>query len=389
MRIFFSVGEPSGDQHAAHLIHELKRRRPGIECVGYGGPLMESAGCKLHYPLTDLAVMGFLRVLPLIFQFLRLARDAGRYFRETPPDAVVLIDFPGFNWWIARHAKKAGVPVFYYMPPQLWAWMGWRVRRVRKFVDHVLCGLPFEQEWYAKRGVRADYVGHPFFDEAADYRLDNEFCESWSNRSMRIIGILPGSRSHEVEHNFPHMLKIMERLHQKHPTVHFLVACYKEPQRRRCMELAAAADLVLPINYCVGRTPEIIQTAECCLMVSGSVSLELLARGTPAVVIYNISRVLAFLRPYTVKIPFITLPNLIAGRALYPEWVTSGNVAPALEEVGATLDGWLSDPEKLKQVRSDIAALRATAAQTGATARTAQLILDRAGTQHGSGRVAA
>src|SRR5690606_5128276 len=127
------------------------------------------------------------------------------------PDAVVLIDFPGFNWWIARKAKAAGIPVLYYLPPQLWAWGPWRIRKVRKFVDHVLCGLPFEYDWYATRGISAEYVGHPFFDEVADHPLDPEFCRQWTSPGEdgpRTIGILPGSRNHEVHRNWPMMLEI-------------------------------------------------------------------------------------------------------------------------------------------------------------------------------------
>ena len=180
MHIFFSVGEPSGDQHAAHLIEELRRRQPGVRVTGYGGPLMERAGYESHFRLTDIAVMGFFRVLPLLWTFARLVWRAERFFREDRPDAVVVVDCPGFNWWIARKAKKAGIPVFYYMPPQLWAWASWRIRRVRKFVDHVLCALPFEYEWYKSRGVRAHFVGHPFFDEVAEYPLDKEWCAEWT-----------------------------------------------------------------------------------------------------------------------------------------------------------------------------------------------------------------
>src|SRR3954470_18114893 len=126
MKIFFSVGEPSGDLHGANLIRELRRRRPDCECVGYGGPRMAAAGCDLHEDLTKLAVMWFLRVLINIHKFLALASRADRYFRHHRPDAVVLIDYPGFNWWIARRAKAHGIPVFYYGVPQMWAWAGWR-----------------------------------------------------------------------------------------------------------------------------------------------------------------------------------------------------------------------------------------------------------------------
>ena len=165
MKIFFSAGEPSGDLHGANLIRELARRLPEFEAVGYGGPEMASAGCQLHVDLTALAVMWFLRVLLNIHKFLALAGRADRYFRHHRPDAVVLIDYPGFNWWIARRAKAHGIPVFYYAPPQIWAWASWRIKKMRRFVDHVLCSLPFEAKWFAERGCRAVFVGHPYFDE--------------------------------------------------------------------------------------------------------------------------------------------------------------------------------------------------------------------------------
>ena len=168
MKIFFSVGEPSGDQHAAHLITELQSRGTSIECVGFGGPQMREAGCRIDFQLTNLAVMGFFRVLPMVHRFWQVYQQAKAQFQRERPDAVVLVDFPGFNWWIASAAKAQGIPVFYFCPPQLWAWASWRIKKVKKFVDHVLACLPFEAEWYQQRGVPAEYVGHPFFDEVAD-----------------------------------------------------------------------------------------------------------------------------------------------------------------------------------------------------------------------------
>ncbi len=141
LTIFFSVGEPSGDLHGANLIRQLRQRCPGIEVVGYGGPKMAEAGCRLHADLTALAVMWFARVLINLHKFWGLVSRADRYFRHHRPDAVVLIDYPGMNWWIARRAKVHGIPVFYYTPPQIWAWARWRVKKMRRLVDHVLCSL--------------------------------------------------------------------------------------------------------------------------------------------------------------------------------------------------------------------------------------------------------
>jgi len=139
MQIFFSVGEPSGDLHGANLIRALRARHADWQFVGYGGPKMADAGCRLHADLTQLAVMWVAQVLWNIRKFLKLLGEADRYFQEQRPDLVILIDYPGFNWWIARKAKAAGIPVVYYGTPQLWAWAGWRVSKMRRFVDHVLC----------------------------------------------------------------------------------------------------------------------------------------------------------------------------------------------------------------------------------------------------------
>lgn len=377
MHIFFSVGEPSGDQHAAHLIAELRRRRPDIRVSGFGGPLMQQAGCRLLFQLTTLAVMGIWRVIPLLRKFLRLVGEARQFFHDEKPDAVVLVDFPGFNWWIARKAKAEGIPVFYYLPPQLWAWAPWRIRRVRKFVDHVLCSLPFEYEWYAKRGVAAEYVGHPFFDEVADARLDGAFLKSWKSDKVRNVGILPGSRNHEIAKHFPLMIDIMKSLAAKHRDIRFLVANYKSQHLERCSEMLRETNAELPIHFFVDKTPEIIESADCCLMVSGSVSLEMLARKKPAVVFYRTSRPFYPLMWLLVSVRSLTLPNLIAGRVVLPEWLLVWFPQRDVRRMTAVLDGWLSDRRKLQEKVAEIGELHSRVVQTGATKRTADAILGR------------
>lgn len=378
MHIFFSVGEPSGDQHAAHLIQELRRQHPGVEFSGFGGPLMQEEGCRLEYRLTDLAVMGVLAVIPLLWQFIRLVGQAGRYFEEQRPDAVVLIDFPGFNFWIARKAKRAGIPVFYYMPPQMWAWAGWRIRKIRKYVDYVLCALPFEYEWYRDRGVAAMYVGHPFFDEVAAHPLAEDFCQTLRDQPTRIMGILPGSRTHEVTRNWPHMVTVLRELHQRHPEVSFHVACYRAEFEDLCRSMLGPEDADLPLHYHVGRASEIIATAECCLMVSGSVSLEMLARRTPAHVVYWMglrNRMMYDL--FFSHLISITLPNLIAGRVILPE--TLIGYAPQRERnrMLQHLDEWLGDENSLTDVRRELTELADDVARTGATRCAATAILKR------------
>ena len=154
MRIFFSVGEPSGDLHASNLVRQL-RRRMDLIADGLGGPKMQAAGCELQADMSDLAVMGLGPVLAKLPRFWSLLKQVERSLDEHRPDAVVLIDYPGFNWHVARMAKQRGIPVFYYGLPQLWAWAPGRVKKVQRYVDHALCKLPFEAAWFQRHGVHA------------------------------------------------------------------------------------------------------------------------------------------------------------------------------------------------------------------------------------------
>ncbi len=377
MHIFFSVGEPSGDQHAAHLIAELRRRRSDIRISGFGGPQMQSVGCHLLYPLTSLAVIGVFRVLPLLLTFYRLVQLAGKYLEIHKPDVVVLVDFPGFNWWIARKAKAAGIPVVYYLPPQLWAWAPWRIAKVRRFVDLVLSGLPFETEWYAQRNVRVQYVGHPFFDEISERPLNDSFLREWTTDHQPVVALLPGSRGQEVQRNWPLMLAAARRLSARHPQVQFLVANYKEEQRQFCRELYVRSGRMLPISFFVGKTPEIISLAKCAIMVSGSVSLEFVAAGTPATVIYSVSRMTYLIGRVLVHVKSLTLPNLIAGKTILPERLCVANADEVVDGITADIDRWLTDEAARLETQRELLKIRDQVFQTGASGRVAAILLDR------------
>jgi lipid-A-disaccharide synthase len=371
MRIFLSAGEPSGDLHAANLVRALQDLRPDVECVGFGGERLEAAGCRLLYPLSQLAVMWFARVLAHAPVFLRLLSEADRFFRHQRPDAVVLVDYPGFNWWLARRAHFHSIPVFYFVPPQLWGWAGWRVRKMRRWVDHVLCTLPFEPDWYAARGVTAHYVGHPYFDELQRQELDADFVSAQEGRPGRVVGLLPGSRNQEVERNLPTLVRAASHIQEACPDTRFLFACYRPSQRRAVDNYLRRRPLPAAETH-VGRTAEIIHLARACVAVSGSVSLELLYRGRPSAVVYRVGRLDLRVGRLLMTSQYISLVNLLAGQELFPEFLTDRCPAGA---VAGQVVRWLQDAKAYTQVCDELAALRRRVAVPGACLRAAQYIL--------------
>lgn len=391
MKIFFSAGEPSGDLHGANLIRELKSRCGHVEAVGYGGPEMAKAGCQLHEDLTALAVMWFLRVLVNLHKFLALAGRADRYFRHHRPDAVVLVDYPGFNWWIARRAKAHGIPVFYYAPPQIWAWASWRIRKMRRFVDHVLCALPFEAKWFAERGCRATFVGHPFFDEVRRQTLDQQFVEKHRDLTRPLVVILPGSRTQEVSNNIKHFLAAARLIRQAVPNVRFAVASFKPHQAEIARHAVAQAGL--DVEVFVRRTPELIHLAECCLAVSGSVSLELLYQTKPTAILYWISPLAFAVQKRFRRVKYITLVNLLTAEELFPADTTpydpdspeaAGVLFPeylTCEDKSRQLAGhiveWLTNCDERRRLVERLAALKAEVAHGGAASAAAAYMLDQ------------
>jgi len=389
LRIFFSAGEPSGDLHGANLIRRLRERYEQLEAVGYGGPEMAAAGCRLHADLTALAVMWFARVLVNLHKFWSLASLADRYFRHHRPDAVVLIDYPGFNWWIARRAKAHGIPVFYYCPPQIWSWARWRVKKMRRYVDHVLCALPFEQTWFARHGCNATFVGHPFFDDADRRPLDETFLRDQQALPGRLVTILPGSRTQEVEHNLMWFLKAAALIHREVPEVRFAIAAFKPHQAEMARRQAAASGL--PVEVHVGRTPELVRLATCSMACSGSVSLELLYHLKPTVVLYRISRAAYVVQGFFRRVKYITLVNLLAGDALddsdlspydplgpgaenvpFPEYLTWEDKSA---QIASHVVGWLTDEPARQRRVEQLARLKAKVARGGASSRAAEYIL--------------
>jgi lipid-A-disaccharide synthase len=371
MRLFLSAGEPSGDLHGANLIRCLRERVPDLDVVGFGGELMAKAGCRLVYPLCDLAVVGLWPVLTSVPTFARILEMARQSFLAEPPDALVMIDYPGFHWWLARAARKQGIPVCYFVPPQIWAWGTWRAGKMRRLCDSVLCSLPFEETWFRQRGIPARYIGHPYFDELAQQRLDSSFLAEQQRWPGPLVAILPGSRGSELRYNLPSLLRAADLIHTRRPDVRFLVACLKEKHAEAVRQRIGTTHLPLQVWH--GKTAEIIHLAHSCMSVSGSVSLEMLFRGKPATILYRHHWFMVLLGHLLKRCKYITLVNLLADRILYPEYFSAGCMA---ETLAGHILHWLQDRQAYAELCSELAALKQQVAQGGACSRAADTILE-------------
>ncbi|MBM3982683.1 MAG: lipid-A-disaccharide synthase [Planctomycetes bacterium] len=369
MKLFVSAGEPSGDLHGANLIRAIRAQNPGAEITALGGPLMRAAGADILYPLTDLAVMLFKRALQNLPKFFAVANRAEHHVRTTRPDAVVLIDYPGFHLEFAKRIRSYGVPTYFFVPPQIWAWKQWRVRAVRKHFTGVLSAMPFEHEWFAARHVPSHYVGHPYFDELAHQQLDAVFVAAQRAQAGTRVALLPGSRNGEIAANAGMMLAAARKVHAARPDARFLVAAFS-PAHADAVRAQVPAGL--PVEVHVGRTPEIIELAEACIAVSGSVGLEMMYRAKPAAIVYRLTRASSFLLRRLVKVKYMSLVNLMAGSPLYPEFPTTRDDSDA---IAAQVLQWLNDPASRAALVGKLESLRARVAVPGACARAAEFLL--------------
>ncbi len=369
MKLFVSAGEPSGDLHGSNFIRAVLSQQPDAQISALGGPLMRAAGADVLYPLTDIAVMLFKRVFQNLPKFFQVANLAEHHIRTTRPDAVVLIDYPGFHIEFAKRIRAYGVPTYFFVPPQIWAWKQWRVRKVRKYFTGVLSAMPFEDEWYKARHVPTHYVGHPYFDELARQQLDPAFLAAERAKSGTRVALLPGSRNGEIAANAEMMLATARKVHAARPDTRFVVAAFNAPQAEA---VRAQVPPGVPVEVHVGRTPEIIELAEACVAVSGSVGLEMMYRAKPAAIVYRVTRLSAFLLRRLISCKYMSLVNLMADAPLYPEFPTSRDDS---DRIAAQVLHWLNDPASRAALVARLEALRARVAVPGACERAAEYVL--------------
>ncbi len=343
-KIFIIAGEQSGDTHAANLIRELSAYYD-IKAFGTGGARLRALGQEQYYDINDLSVIGLDGILKKLPFFFKVRDVLLEKISEIKPDAVILVDYPGFNLRFAKKLEGSGIPVIYFIAPQVWAWNYKRVKTIRKCVDLLLCILPFEEEIFRKEGINARFIGNPVVDHLECRYADREsfFRAAGLDPDKKTIGILPGSRRKEVETLLPVMLAAADSLKDKYQ---FIIS------KAESVSGELLASVMKRRDYRVAAlTADIMKHTDLVWVCSGTASLETAVSGTPMVILYKVGGLTAFVGRLLLKIKFIGLPNLVAGKAIVPEAVQDdANVFKLLdytEKVFASYDSVKEEVEKV------------------------------------------
>ncbi len=427
-KIMIIAGEASGDLHGANLVRALRRRDKRLSCCGVGGQALRDTGMRILVDAATLSVVGITEVFAKIPEILKGANTVKRYLRTESPDLLILIDFPDFNLHIAETAKRLGIPILYYISPQIWAWRSGRVRRIARLVDHMAVILPFEAAFYRKHKVPVTYVGHPLLDfetrnpkpeirnpipdekrrgkeseirsptknvgeknpipdkkrrgeesEVQNPILDVPYRGNLGERNLKspIVGLLPGSRGGEIATHLPIMLEAAHMLSRRHEDIRFVISLAPSVKEKTIRDIMSHFSLLTthdprPISIVRG-TDEIFETCSILIAVSGTVTLQAAIAGLPMVVIYKVSPISYLIGRAMIRVRHISLANLIAGREMIPELIQA-DASP--ENIASTVSGMVNDPARLAQMREELLSIRGMLGGPGASERVADIIAE-------------
>jgi len=366
MTVYFVAGEVSADNHGAALMRSLLALDPEMEFIGRGGPQMQQvAGAQFKNWIGDAAVLGLWEVLRKYGYFREQFRQTLNEINESKPDAVVLIDYPGFNLRLARALRRQSqrYKTIYYISPQVWAWNRGRIKKMARFIDLVLCIFPFETDLYAASGLRAVFVGHPMIE-----RLERQ--KIGTHRDPNLVGLFPGSRSREVRKIFPVMIEAARRLLQLNSTLRFQAAAASEELARKMSEQLADRQA---IEIAVGQTAAIMQRSSVGIVASGSATLEAAYFGMPFVLIYKVAWPTYVVARLVVNVDFLGMPNLLAGKEVVPEFIQHEAKPDAIVKDVRLL---MEDSPARDRMISDFDAIISKLGGTGASERAAQAVFD-------------
>ncbi len=371
--VIIVAGEASGDLHGSKLVKAMLARNPNLHFSGIGGKELSDSGVEIIFPASQIAVVGFFEVISHLRDIFSARQKLIRQMKHQRPALLILIDFPDFNLLLAAKAKKMGIPVFYYISPQVWAWRSGRVKKIGRLTDTVGVILPFEKQFYQDRGVEVEFVGHPLMDSVKTCMSKKEFLKKHSiTEKALVIGLLPGSRTKEIRSLLPIFLKAAELLQgQLDQKIVFLLPRASTVSKDLLHKngLDKYQDL-LDIQVISDNRYDLMASCDCVVTASGTVTLELAILGTPQVTTYKVSPHTYTLGKILIDVEFFSLVNLIAGkeviRELLQDDVTPDNIAGELKEL-------VTDQKKRTNMLQELEEVRKKIGDPGASARAAEL----------------
>ncbi len=359
--ILMTAFEPSGDALGAMATRGLKDIDSDINVVGLGGSRMESMGVELLEHTTKEAAMG----VGAIFEVRRIKQLVGlveKWIGKNKPDVVVAVDSPAANWPVCKVARKHGCNVVHLAAPQLWAWAPWRIKKMKRLSDHVMCLLPFEPEWFESRGMPATFIGHPAMKKA---ELKNLHLPQGEPN----IVLLPGSREREILKNLPMQQEVLSRICLEYPTTEAVIACRGEDVKR-------VTPLANGLQIVSDELPSVLEWSDLALNVSGTVSLHIMNQATPMIGMYKVNQLSMLGSKIMLNTPHRLLPNLIAGKRIVPEFIPCGNIAHHIADVALEL---LKDEDSMHKMQAQLQNEAAVYSQHNPSKEAAEIILRFAG----------
>ncbi len=387
-KLLIIAGDPSGDKHGADLIEalydgakRLKIDRNKLELYALGGPKIESTGINFLFNLVNLSIIGFSEAVKKYFVFRNVFKKIVEPFlKEKRPDGVILIDSYAFNIHVAELAKQLNIPVIYYVSPQVWASRPGRIKKLVRYVDKMLVIFPFEEEIYRKTGLDVTFIGHPFLDTAQSVKGQKKVIDQLGLVPEHpIIGILPGSRIQEIEQLLPVMLQTAKKITKQFPDAQFILPLsmnispdYVRTYINKFIVAEEDSSMVPKLKIIRDHDYHARSIMTMALVASGSATLENACLGIPMIILYRVSSISYLLAKMLVKVRWIGMANIIAGRKIVPEFIQYSATA---DNVGKKAIEWMLNPDKLKQIREELAKVKEKLGTAGASQRAADIIL--------------
>ncbi|MDY6855199.1 MAG: lipid-A-disaccharide synthase [Thermodesulfobacteriota bacterium] len=373
-RILIVAGEASADLHGSNLIHSIKEINPNVEFYGIGGEKIRAMGVDILYDASSMAVVGITEVFSKLKTIMKALRDLKKSLDSYCPDLVILIDYPDFNLHLAKFARKKGIPVLYYISPQIWAWRGGRIKKIARLVDKMLLILPFERSFYEKEKIDVEFVGHPLVDIVNPKFSKDEALKRFNLEKDRLtIGLLPGSRKSEVKRLLPIMLNAMKLLNQRLKTPQLVLPVASTMSETEIRKIIDKTYKDANVNIIEGHTYDLINISNVVIVASGTATLEAAIMNSPMVILYKVSSLTYFIGKFLVKVKDIGLVNLVAGRRIVSELIQN-DVTP--ERIANEVMSILENEEVYYKMKNELSWVKRELGTPGASFRVAKIATD-------------